>query len=47
MGYLSLEGMFKAVGGDDSRFCHACFTGEYKVGFPKEDTSQLVLFEPQ
>ena len=47
IGYLSLEGMLKAVGGDDSRFCHACFTGEYKVGFPREDTAQLTLFDAQ
>jgi amidophosphoribosyltransferase len=46
LGYLSLEGMIKAVGGDDTRFCHACFTGEYKVGFPREDTAQLGLFGP-
>jgi amidophosphoribosyltransferase len=46
LGYLSLDGLIKAVGGDDARFCHACFTGEYKVGFPHEDTAQLGLFEP-
>jgi glutamine phosphoribosylpyrophosphate amidotransferase len=44
VGYLSLEGMLKAVGGGDGRFCHACFSGEYEVGFPREDTSQLALF---
>jgi amidophosphoribosyltransferase len=45
VGYLSLEGMLKAVGGDGGRFCHACFSGEYEVGFPREDTSQLALFQ--
>lgn len=44
LGYLSLEGMLKAAGGDESRFCHACFTGAYRVGFPQEDTAQLPLF---
>jgi amidophosphoribosyltransferase len=44
LGYLSLEGMLKAAGGDESRFCHACFSGSYQVGFPKEDTAQLPLF---
>jgi amidophosphoribosyltransferase len=44
VGYLSLEGMMKAVGGDSGRFCHACFTGDYQVGFPQEDRSQLALF---
>ena len=44
LGYLSLDGMLKAVGGDAGRFCHACFSGAYEVGFPKEDTAQLALF---
>ncbi|HZS33180.1 MAG TPA: amidophosphoribosyltransferase [Methylomirabilota bacterium] len=44
LGYLSLEGMLKAVGGDGGRFCHACFSGGYEVGFPREDTAQLALF---
>jgi len=45
LGYLSLEGMLKAVAaGEEQRFCHACFTGGYRVGFPKADTSQLPLF---
>ncbi|HLF48554.1 MAG TPA: amidophosphoribosyltransferase, partial [Methylomirabilota bacterium] len=33
LGYLSLEGMLKATGSDPNDFCHACFTGQYKVGF--------------
>ena len=45
LGYLSLEGMLKAVGGDGGRFCHACFSGAYEVGFPQEDTAQLALFD--
>ncbi len=28
LGYLSLEGTLKAAGGDPSRFCHACFSGD-------------------
>jgi amidophosphoribosyltransferase len=32
IGYLSLDGMLRAVrGGDGSGACHACFTGEYPV----------------
>jgi amidophosphoribosyltransferase len=45
VGYLSLDGMLKAVGGDGGRFCHACFSGAYEVGFPREDTAQLGLFD--
>jgi amidophosphoribosyltransferase len=45
LGYLSLEGMLKATGNDPNHFCHACFTGQYKVGFEQEDASQLKLFD--
>jgi amidophosphoribosyltransferase len=46
LGYLSLEGMLKATGADPAHFCHACFTGEYRVGIEPERASQLRLFEP-
>jgi amidophosphoribosyltransferase len=45
LGYLSLEGMLKATGADPGHFCHACFTGEYRVGIEPEPTPQLRLFE--
>ncbi|MBI1958663.1 MAG: amidophosphoribosyltransferase [Candidatus Rokubacteria bacterium] len=45
LGYLSLDGMLKATGNDPHHFCHACFTGQYKVGFESPDRSQLQLFE--
>jgi len=45
LGYLSLEGMLKATGGDPSHFCHACFTGDYRVGMEPEATDQLRLFD--
>jgi amidophosphoribosyltransferase len=32
LGYLSLEGMVAAVGGDGS-YCHACFSGQYAIPF--------------
>jgi amidophosphoribosyltransferase len=32
LGYLSIEGLTKAVrGGDGSSFCMACFTGQYPI----------------
>jgi amidophosphoribosyltransferase len=46
LGYLSLDGMLKATGSDPAHFCHACFTGAYRVGIEPEPTPQLRLFEP-
>ncbi len=46
LGYLSLDGMLKATGADPSNFCHACFTGSYRVSLGPETTPQLALFEP-
>ncbi len=34
LGYLSLGGLYEAVGGERSGFCDACFTGEYLLEFP-------------
>jgi amidophosphoribosyltransferase len=45
LGYLSLDGMLKATGGDPGSFCHACFTGAYKVGIEPDPTPQLHLFD--
>jgi amidophosphoribosyltransferase len=45
LGYLSLEGMLKATGSDPTHFCHACFTGNYRVGIVPEPTPQLRLFD--
>jgi amidophosphoribosyltransferase len=45
LGYLSLDGMLKATGSEPSNFCHACFTGQYKVGIAPEATPQLRLFD--
>ncbi|PWU23909.1 MAG: amidophosphoribosyltransferase [Candidatus Rokuibacteriota bacterium] len=45
LGYLSLEGMLKATGADPDHFCHACFTGQYRVGFDAGERAQLRLFD--
>jgi amidophosphoribosyltransferase len=45
LGYLSLDGMLKATGNDPAHFCHACFTGQYKVGFDEDPAPQLKLFD--
>jgi amidophosphoribosyltransferase len=36
LGYLSLEGMYRAVG-EGRSFCTACYTNTYPVPFPKEE----------
>ena len=47
LGYLSKEGMLRAVRGEDvSGACHACFTGEYPVRWkrtPLKDSFELKL----
>ena len=42
LGYLSLEGMLRAVGDDDS-FCHACFSGQYAIPFTPTSKRQMKL----
>src|SRR5438067_5339516 len=37
LGYLSLDGMLRAAGGDPAGFCHACFSGEYPTDIPEDD----------
>jgi amidophosphoribosyltransferase len=39
LGYLSLDGMLRAMGGDPNEFCHACFSGDYPTAIP-EDTQK-------
>jgi len=34
LGYLSLDGLYQALGEERSSFCDACFTGDYLVEFP-------------
>jgi amidophosphoribosyltransferase len=36
LGYLSLEGMLRASGGDAGAYCHACFSGEYPTEIPDD-----------
>src|SRR5690349_9988966 len=39
LGYLSLDGMKRAAGGDPAEFCHACFSGDYPTEIP-DDSKQ-------
>src|SRR2546421_8499419 len=36
LGYLSLDGMLRAAGGDSAKFCPACFSGAYPTGIPDD-----------
>ena len=36
LGYLSLDGMLRAAGGNPAEFCHACFSGEYPTAIPDD-----------
>ncbi len=38
LGYLSLEGLYAALGESRSGYCDACFSGEYLIQFPKRPT---------
>ena len=35
LGYLSLEGLFKAMPLPREEFCTACFNGDYPISIPK------------
>jgi len=39
LGYLSLDGMLRAAGGESAEFCHACFSGQYPTPIP-DDSAQ-------
>ena len=42
LGYLSLDGMVTAAGGEKKSFCRACFDGEYPIEIP-ESAGKFVL----
>jgi amidophosphoribosyltransferase len=42
LGYLSLDGMVTAAGGEKESFCRACFDGEYPIDIP-EGAGKFVL----
>jgi len=47
LGYLSLEGLIEAVGGDGERFCRACFGGRYPIPIPHHLRLSKHLFEEE
>jgi amidophosphoribosyltransferase len=43
LGYLSLDGMLSAVGTEQKHYCTSCYTGEYPVAFPANQSQYLQL----
>jgi len=45
LAYLSLEGVYEAVGTPREAHCDACFTGEYPLGDGGDGNSKFALEE--
>jgi amidophosphoribosyltransferase len=43
LAYLSLEGVYEAVGGSSENHCDACFTGRYPLGDPASANGKFAL----
>ena len=43
LGYLSLDGMLSAVGPARKSYCTSCYTGQYPVAFPVNESAYLQL----
>ncbi|MGZ5332847.1 MAG: amidophosphoribosyltransferase [Solirubrobacterales bacterium] len=45
LAYLSMEGVYEAIGTPAERHCDACFTGSYPLGDPEDANSKYALEE--
>jgi len=43
LGYLSLSGLYAAVGEGRETFCDACFSGDYLIDFPRRTAAAGAL----
>ena len=43
LGYLGLDGLLSAVGSARSSYCTSCYTGQYPVAFPQDQSAYLQL----
>ncbi|MGH7531017.1 MAG: amidophosphoribosyltransferase [Gemmatimonadales bacterium] len=43
LGYLSLEGMRRAAGGNTTEFCDACFSGNYPTAVPEDNRARRAV----
>ena len=45
LAYLSMEGVYEAIGGSPEDHCDACFTGRYPLGDPEDANGKFALDE--
>jgi amidophosphoribosyltransferase len=43
LAYLSMDGVYEAVGGTPAEHCDACFSGNYPLGDPDEANGKFAL----
>ena len=43
LGYLGLDGLLSGVGSARSNYCTSCYTGQYPVAFPENESTYLQL----
>ncbi|HET7509269.1 MAG TPA: amidophosphoribosyltransferase [Solirubrobacterales bacterium] len=43
LAYLSMAGVYEAIGGDPAEHCDACFTGNYPLGDPDDANGKFAL----
>jgi amidophosphoribosyltransferase len=43
LAYLSLEGVYEAIGGDRAAHCDACFSGSYPLGDDGDGNGKFAL----
>ncbi len=47
LGYLSLDGAYRAVGMHKNNFCRACFDGKYPIPIPQDVKITKMMFEEE
>ena len=47
LGYLSLEGVVRAIGMNKDKFCRACFDGKYPIPVPRDVRNSKLMLERQ
>ena len=43
LAYLSMDGVYEAIGGTPDEHCDACFSGNYPLGDPDEANGKFAL----